>query len=85
MIDDQQDQICGIIDFGDMVHAPLIYDVAIALAYHLGGEDEDTLAIMVDFENKIHKMKFRKGGKFVFEKIEGKYKFFWNDKDLVYS
>ena len=45
-------------------------------------KDNSTIEL-VDFENKIHKMKFRKGGKFVFEKIEGKYKFFWNDKDLV--
>ncbi len=45
-------------------------------------KDNSTIEL-VDFENKIHKMTFRKGGKFVFEKIEGKYKFFWNDKDLV--
>ena len=56
MIDEQQDQICGIIDFGDMVHAPLIYDVAVALAYHLSGDDEDTLAIMVDFVSAYHRV-----------------------------
>ncbi|MEA4838277.1 MAG: phosphotransferase [Rhodospirillaceae bacterium] len=33
------DRIAGIIDFGDMVHAPLVNDLAVALAYHLSGED----------------------------------------------
>lgn len=28
------DQVAGIIDFGDMVHAPLINDLAVAAAYH---------------------------------------------------
>lgn len=56
MIAEQRDEICGIIDFGDMVHAPLIYDVAIALAYHLSGDDEDTLAIMVDFVSAYHQV-----------------------------
>lgn len=33
------DRIAGIIDFGDMVHAPLVNDLAVALAYHLVSED----------------------------------------------
>lgn len=28
------DQVAGIIDFGDMIHGPLIFDVAVAAAYH---------------------------------------------------
>ena len=32
-------QVVGIIDFGDMVHAPLINDLAVALSYHLATEN----------------------------------------------
>jgi 4-aminobutyrate aminotransferase-like enzyme/Ser/Thr protein kinase RdoA (MazF antagonist) len=32
--------IAGIIDFGDIVHAPLISDVATAASYQLGGDDD---------------------------------------------
>jgi len=35
--------VAGIIDFGDMLHAPLVVDVAIAAAY-LRSTDDDTLA-----------------------------------------
>lgn len=35
-------QIVGIIDFGDMVHAPLIVDLAVAAAYQILGEDDPT-------------------------------------------
>ncbi|MGF6178454.1 phosphotransferase [Ensifer sp. 4252] len=31
--------VVGIIDFGDMVHAPLINDLAVALSYHLATEN----------------------------------------------
>lgn len=33
------DRVSGIIDFGDMVHAPLINDLAVALSYHLATDD----------------------------------------------
>jgi len=36
-------EIAGIIDFGDIIHAPLISDVATAASYHLAG-DADPLA-----------------------------------------
>lgn len=32
-------KVVGIIDFGDMVHAPLVNDLAVALSYHLATED----------------------------------------------
>ncbi len=32
-------EVVGIIDFGDMVYAPLVNDLAVALSYHLGTED----------------------------------------------
>jgi len=35
-------KILGLIDFGDMIHAPLINDLAIAASYHVG-KDGDTL------------------------------------------
>jgi hydroxylysine kinase len=41
----QPDTITGIIDFGDMVHAPTIFDVAVAAAYQTGDEDDPIAAI----------------------------------------
>ncbi len=35
---DDRAAVVGIIDFGDMVHAPLVQDLATAAAYHVGGE-----------------------------------------------
>ncbi len=32
--------VCGIIDFGDMVHAPLVNDLAVAIAYQLVGQPD---------------------------------------------
>ncbi|MBN7803990.1 phosphotransferase enzyme family protein [Agrobacterium rosae] len=32
-------EVVGIIDFGDMVHAPLVNDLAVALSYHLATEN----------------------------------------------
>jgi len=37
---DGHDRVTGIIDFGDMVHAPLIGEVATAAAYHMAGEPD---------------------------------------------
>jgi Ser/Thr protein kinase RdoA (MazF antagonist) len=34
---DDTDRVSGILDFGDMVHTPLVCDVAIAASYQLGG------------------------------------------------
>ena len=40
IVDQGQDELIrNIIDFGDMVHAPLINDLAVAAAYQLGSED----------------------------------------------
>lgn len=36
----QPDEICGIIDFGDMVKSPLIVDLAIAASYQLSAGDD---------------------------------------------
>jgi len=40
--------VAGVIDFGDMIRAPLIIDVAVAAAY-LRGEDDDVLALLMSF------------------------------------
>lgn len=44
---------------------------------------DNSIIELVDYENKIHKITFRKGSKFVVDKIEGKYKIYWNDNDLI--
>lgn len=45
---DHPDVISGIIDFGDMVHAPVLFDVAVGAAYQMG-EADDPVAAAVDF------------------------------------
>lgn len=42
---DDPAQITGIIDFGDLVHAPLIVDVAVAISYQTLGREDPTAAI----------------------------------------
>jgi hydroxylysine kinase len=37
---DEQARIVGIIDFGDMLHAPLVGEVATAAAFHMGGHPD---------------------------------------------
>lgn len=40
--------IAGVIDFGDMIRAPLIFDAAVAAAY-LRSDDEDTMSLLASF------------------------------------
>lgn len=47
--------VTGIVDFGDMVHAPLICDVAVAAAYQLS-DDEDLLATAFEFVGAYHRV-----------------------------
>jgi len=56
MIDEQQAEITGVLDFGDMVHAPLIYDLAVALAYQFSGDDDDALVIIEAFTHRYHQI-----------------------------
>jgi len=37
---DDHTRVVGIIDFGDMLHAPLVAEVATAAAYHMAGDDD---------------------------------------------
>lgn len=46
-------QVAGILDFGDMVHAPLVNDVAVAASYHLDAEG-DPLATIASFAADYH-------------------------------
>ncbi|WP_313198760.1 phosphotransferase [Rhizobium sp.] len=46
--EEDPDTISGIIDFGDMVHAPLLFDVAVGAAYQMG-DAEDPVDAMCDF------------------------------------
>ncbi|GAK72579.1 hypothetical protein RRU01S_26_01070 [Agrobacterium rubi TR3 = NBRC 13261] len=36
---ERQTEVAGIIDFGDMVHAPLVNDLAVALSYHVATDN----------------------------------------------
>jgi len=54
LVDPQQpDRIAGILDFGDMVRAPAIDDLAVAAAYQLG-TGEDPLAEVLPFAAAYH-------------------------------
>lgn len=48
------EQVAGIIDFGDMVHAPLVNDLAVALSYHLATENwaARTRAFLEGFQSR---------------------------------
>jgi len=55
LVNEDGTDICGIIDFGDMVHTPLIMDLAIAAAYHLSDEG-DPLGKAVHFIRGYHEV-----------------------------
>ena len=44
---------------------------------------DNTVIEITDIDNKIHKMTFRVGGILKFEKVEGKFRVYWDDKNLV--
>lgn len=50
---DDPDRVTGIIDFGDLVHAPLVGEVATAAAYHMT-EADDPLAAAAEFIGAFH-------------------------------
>jgi len=50
------DRIAGILDFGDMVHAPLVDDLAVAAAYQMGtGDDplDDLVAFVAAYHSEL--------------------------------
>ncbi len=44
---------------------------------------DNSMIEILDIDNKIRKMTFRHGGKIVIDKIDDKYRFYWNDDDLI--
>ncbi len=44
---------------------------------------DNSMIEIIDIDGKIHKMTFQKRGKIFFEKIEDKYRFYWEDDDLI--
>ncbi len=44
---------------------------------------DNSMIEIIDIDDKIHKMTFQQGGKIVIDKIEDKYRFFWNDDELI--
>jgi len=44
---DEPERVSGIIDFGDMVHAPLVNDLAVLAAYQVVGQDDELAALAV--------------------------------------
>jgi Ser/Thr protein kinase RdoA (MazF antagonist) len=45
--------VAGILDFGDMVHAPLVDDLAVAASYHID-EQGDALGTIAQFAADYH-------------------------------
>ncbi len=45
--------------------------------------NDNSMIEIIDIDDKIHKMTFQQGGKIFIEKIEGKYRFDWDDDDLI--
>lgn len=56
LLDPKSHRVTGVIDFGDAVRAPLIFDVAIAAAY-LRGTGPDPLELIVPFVDAYHATK----------------------------
>jgi len=44
---------------------------------------DNSMIEIIDIDDKIHKMTFQQDGKIFIEKIEGKYRFDWDDDDLI--
>ena len=45
---------------------------------------DNSMIKITDIDDKIHKMTFQKRGKIFFDKIEDKYRFYWEDDDLIW-
>ncbi len=56
MIHESKPLITGVLDFGDMVFAPLIFDLGVALAYQISGESDDAFSIIRDFTALYHRV-----------------------------
>lgn len=55
LVDGQPSRVCGILDFGDLVYAPMLNDVAIAASY-LIAEDDNPLDGVCDYLAAFHEV-----------------------------
>jgi len=44
---------------------------------------DNSMIEIIDIDGKIRKMTFHQGGKIFIDKNEDKYRFYWNDDDLI--
>jgi len=44
---------------------------------------DNSMIEIIDIYDKIHKMTFQQGGKIFIDKIEDKYRLYWDDDDLI--
>jgi len=44
---------------------------------------DNSMIEIIDIDGKIHKMTFQQGGKIFIDKVEDKYRFYWNYDDLI--
>ena len=44
---------------------------------------DNSMIEIIDIDGKVHKMTFQQGGQIVVDKIEDKYRIYWNDDDLI--
>lgn len=50
-----RDRVVGALDFGDLVHAPLIQELGVAASYHLGADDVlGPTAVLVGAYSEVH-------------------------------
>ncbi|MEY4268597.1 MAG: hypothetical protein RIS90_3132, partial [Pseudomonadota bacterium] len=43
------DQVCGVLDFGDMLHGPRVFDVAVAASYQAHAQGQPRIESLLDF------------------------------------
>ena len=44
---------------------------------------DSSMIEIIDIDDKIHKMTFQQGGIINIDKVDGNYRFYWNDDDLI--
>jgi len=44
---------------------------------------DNSMIEIIDIDDKIHKLTFQQGGQIGIDKIDDKYRFYWNDDDLI--
>ena len=44
---------------------------------------DNSMIEIIDIDDKIRKMTFQQGGKIYIDKVDGNYRFYWNDDDLI--